>query len=98
MKPPVEIEQFRKLDLRVGTVASVRPHPSITSLSILTVLLDEPVEVLTPTSLAAGKAAGVRVVVAAGLYGSRQSRDLAGCDGAGPRRRPPLVSVRKIRQ
>lgn len=68
MKPPIDIERFRKLDLRVGTVTAVRRHPSIPDLSILNVLLDQPVEVLAPASLAAGKASGERIVVAAGLY------------------------------
>ena len=68
MKPPIEIEQFQKLDLRVGTVTAVRGHPSIPDLILLTVLLDQPIEVLAPAALAAGKSSGDRVVVAAGLY------------------------------
>lgn len=68
MRPPIEIEHFRKLDLRVGTISSVRHHPSIGGLSILSVLLDKRVEVLAPASLAEGHAPGSRVVVASGLH------------------------------
>src|SRR5262249_29686614 len=68
MKPPIDIDHFRKLDLRVGTVTAVRRHPSIGDLSILTVLLDEAVEVLAPASLTEGYAPGSRVVVATGLH------------------------------
>ncbi|HEY0557286.1 MAG TPA: hypothetical protein VGG20_23725 [Thermoanaerobaculia bacterium] len=68
MKPQIQIEEFRKLDLRVGTLTAARPHPSIQGLSILTVHLDEPVEVLSPASIASGHAPGERVVVATGLH------------------------------
>ncbi len=68
MKPPIDIEHFRKLDLRVGTVTAIRQHPAIGHLSILTVALDEPVEVLAAASQVAGKEPGARVVVAAGLH------------------------------
>lgn len=68
MKPPVELEHFRKLDLRVGTVSSARAHPAMAGLSILTVLLEEPAEVLAPASFAEGSMLGSRVVVAIGLH------------------------------
>ena len=91
MKAPVEIEQFRKLDLRVGTVTAVRHHPSIGDLLILTVGLDELVEVLAPAALAAGLALGSRVIVASGLHplsvpGARFTRCLA----ASPRVAAPI--------
>jgi methionyl-tRNA synthetase len=68
MKPSIDIERFRKLDLRVGTITAVRRHPLIPDLVLLTVLLEQPADVLAPAALAADKAPGDRVVVAAGLY------------------------------
>lgn len=68
MKPQIGIECFRKLDLRVGTVTAIRPHPTIGDLAILTVLAAEPVEVLAVASLARGTQPGARVVVATSLH------------------------------
>jgi hypothetical protein len=68
MKPPIQIEQFRKLNLRVGTLTAARSHPSVQGLTILTVHLDESVEVLSPASLASGHKPGEQVVVATGLH------------------------------
>ncbi|HEX5714549.1 MAG TPA: hypothetical protein VF179_00215 [Thermoanaerobaculia bacterium] len=68
MKPPVELADFQRLDLRVGTVTAVRPHPVLTALSILTVQLNEPVEVLAPGSGAIGLAPGSQAAVATGLH------------------------------
>lgn len=66
MKPPVDLADFQRVDLRIGTVDTVRPHPELTGLSILTVQLDEPVEALAPGSTP-GLTAGARIVVAVGL-------------------------------
>ena len=68
MKPFIDIDRFRQLDLRVGTVTAVRHHPSIGDLKILTVHLEAPVEVLAVALLAAGTSPGDRVVVANGLH------------------------------
>ena len=68
MKPFLDLDRFRRLDLRVGTVAAVRRHPSIADLAVLTVQLGEPVEVLATAPLAAGASPGARVVVAAGRH------------------------------
>lgn len=68
MKPPIEIEHFRKLDLRVGTVTTVRRHPALEGLSITSVRLDGDVEALAPSSLVQGLEPGSRVVVACGLH------------------------------
>jgi len=67
MKPPVDLADFQRLDLHVGTVVAVRPHPNLIDLSILTVQLEEPVEALVPVSTS-GLEAGARVVVAVGLH------------------------------
>jgi hypothetical protein len=68
VKPPIEIEQFRKLDLRAGTVAAVRRHPALAGLAIVAVRLDEETEALAPSSLVQGLEPGSRVVVALGLH------------------------------
>lgn len=68
MKLPIEIEHFRKLDLRVGTVLTVRRHPALEDLSIVAVRLEEETEALAPSSLAQGLEPGSRVVVALGLH------------------------------
>ena len=68
MKPPVELADFQRLALSVGTVTATRSHPVLTGLSVLTVQLDEPVEVLAPSSAAAGLAPGSQAVVAIGLH------------------------------
>jgi tRNA-binding EMAP/Myf-like protein len=68
MKPPVELADFQRLDLRVGTVTAVRPHPVLAGLSILTVRLNELVEALAPGSSATSLAPGSQAVVATGLH------------------------------
>ena len=98
MRPPIEIERFRKLDLRVGTVTGVRRHPSVHDLAILTVLLDEPEEVLAPASQAPDEVAGARVMVAAGLYplsvgGLRFTRCLAPVTSPGGVTTSPAVKA-----
>ncbi|HEX6899335.1 MAG TPA: hypothetical protein VF789_06455 [Thermoanaerobaculia bacterium] len=68
MKLPIEIECFRKLDLRVGTVTAIRSHPALEGLAIVGLRLDEEAEALAPSSLVQGLQPGSRVVVALGLH------------------------------
>ena len=68
MKLPIEIEHFRKLDLRVGTVLTVRHHPTLEDLSIVEVRLEEETAALAPSSLAQGLEPGSRIVVVVGLH------------------------------
>ena len=68
MKLPIEIEHFRKLDLRVGTVIAIRRLPALEGLSIVRVRLDEEAEALAPSSLVQGLEPGSRVVAALGLH------------------------------
>jgi hypothetical protein len=68
MKPPIELTDFQHLDLRIGTVTDIRPHPAFSGLAILTVKLSEPVEALAPGSGAAALTAGSQAVVATGLH------------------------------
>jgi hypothetical protein len=86
MKPPIELADFQRLDLRIGTVTGVRPHQSLPGLAILTVQLDQQVEVLAPGSGAAALAAGSQAVVAIGLHPLLTAGDLrfTACLVSGP--------------
>lgn len=68
MKPPIELADFQRLDLRVGTVTAVRPHLAFSGLAILTVQLSEPIEALAPGSAAAALTAGAQAVIATALH------------------------------
>lgn len=69
--PQISIEEFARVDLRVGTIRSAEPHPKADRLLVLTVDLGEP----TPRQLVAGIRAaydhrflvGQQVVVVANL-------------------------------
>jgi hypothetical protein len=67
MKPPVDLADFQRLDLRLGTVTAVRPHPDLPGLAVLTVQLEQPVEALAPGT-GAGLEIGTQAVVATGLH------------------------------
>jgi hypothetical protein len=63
--PPVDLETFRRLDLRLATVEAV--SSLLEDLAVATVRCPEPVEALVPASCLPAEAAGLRVVVALGL-------------------------------
>jgi hypothetical protein len=68
MKLPIEIERFRKLDLRVGSVLAIRRHPVLADLSIVTVELDPAVDALVPSSSIRRLELGSQVIVARALH------------------------------
>ena len=65
MNPPIDLETFRRLDLRLATVDSV--FVLLDDLAVATVRCPEPVEALVPASCLPAETAGLRVVVALGL-------------------------------
>lgn len=65
MSRPVDLDVFRRLDLRVGTVLSV--SPLLEDLAAVAVLCPETLEALVPFSCLPPDPAGARVVVAVGL-------------------------------
>lgn len=67
MKLPIPVERFQKLDLRVGSVRAVRPHPVIVDLSLVSVALDSEVEAVAPASSTKRLVVGSRVIVARAL-------------------------------
>ncbi|MEK6372882.1 MAG: hypothetical protein AABO58_09310 [Acidobacteriota bacterium] len=74
MKPLIDIEDFVRLDLRVGTTVEIHPLASLPHLTVITVQIDERVEALAPTSRIAGVSPGTQVVIATKLH------PLAVCD------------------
>lgn len=68
MKPPIAPETFQKLDLRVGTLLSVRTLPAPTAVAVLTVRVESIIEVLAAPSASVALDAGDKVVVAVNLH------------------------------
>lgn len=66
--PMVTHDEFKRLDLRVGTVLEARPHPGLGALSVVVVKLQDVAEALVPSCMVPDNVPGRRVVVATGLY------------------------------
>lgn len=68
LKPKIEFETFKHLNLQKATVLAVSPLPNLAALSVVTVQAKDQIEALVPSSTLMGERASQEVVVATDLH------------------------------